>query len=122
MIGMFLAAVALQSTPYEAINPTIPYSQCMTGGLSARLSGDAEIEAAKRIAAFEQTLAECAAVRASALAKLDLMLSGMASGQTRPGPRIDGKTMMDIWDKTFRRSALDPGFRWHGDATGKPAK
>ena len=121
MIGMFLAAAALHSNPYEAFNPTIPYSQCMTRGLSARLSGDAGIEAAKRIAAFEQTLAECAAVRASALAKLDLMLSRMASDGTRPDPRIDGTIMMDIWDKTFRQSALDPGFRWDDEA-GKPGK
>lgn len=122
MIGMFLAAAVLHSNPYESVNPTMPYSQCMTGGLSARLSGDAEIEAAKRIAAFEQTLAECAAVRASALARLDLMLSRMASDGTRPDPRIDGTIMMDVWDRTFRQSALDPGFRWQGDEAGKPGK
>ena len=114
MIAMFLATLALQADPYETVNPTIPYTRCMRKGLSARLSGKAQLDSAKRIAALEQTLAECVAIRASALAKLDIMFSKMAeSGGTPPDPRFNGTIMMGVWDKTFRELALDPEVHWH---------
>lgn len=123
MIETFLAALALQANPYEAFNPTIPYTQCMRRGLSARLSGDPEIEAGRRVAAFEQSLAECAGVRASALARLDLMLSRMAASDgTPPDPRFNGTIMMNVWDKAFRELAMDPGHDWRPDQAGKPSR
>lgn len=123
MIELFLAALALQANPYEAVNPTIPYSRCMMKGLSARLSGGADIDPARRLAAYERTLAECAAVRASALARLDLMLSRMkASDGTRPDPRFSATVMMGVWDETFLKVALDPAFRWDDDQAGKAGR
>jgi hypothetical protein len=123
MIDLILAALALQASPYEAFNPTIPYTQCMRKGLSARLSGGARIEAGGRVGAFEQTLAECAALRTSAISSVDLMISRMAqSGGTPPDPRFNGTVMMGIWDKTFQELTLDPEFHWSDAQAGKTPK
>ncbi len=122
MIELILASLALQANPYETFNPTLPYTDCMARGLAARLSGEGAIEAGKRVAAFEQTLAECANLRASALANVDLMLSRLKPSGESPGDRISGALAMDVWDKTFRDAALDSGFRWQDDKTGKPGK
>ena len=123
MIELFLAALALQTDPYEAFNPTLPYTKCMGKGLSARLSAGARLEAGKRIDAFEQTLAECAAVRASAIVNVDLMASKLAASGGKPlDPHFNGKVVMGVWDKAFRELALDSEFRWQDAHAWKPGK
>lgn len=113
MIAISVGMMLLQAVPIDprSVNPTIPYTRCMFAGLSSRLRGKQTLSASERSASFEKSLGECADLRAEALSGVDAMLARMYKGQASPS-HISGIKVLDVWDRAFRKAALDPKFDW----------